>query len=361
MNTVLRSFTMHQVDRSAVVDKIAGEHFSFKVTPHMVSALEQGMVAGVPGAFEAFCRAFVPSRLESSRIDDPNSGVDCIGEEWPEASPVSAITNFYRSRVLFRITTICPAYCRYCFRRRMVGDGIGAWDEHKIEEGLRYIRGNTEIKEVILSGGDPFTISDARLSTVLVALREIPHVRRIRIDTKALTMLPQRLTDSTVSLLRQSQPLYIIGHFTHPHELSIETRKACSMLIDAGVPVRSHTPLLKGINDDEATLASLMEQLVDLRIQPYYLIHFIPTRWSEHHRVPITRGLQLVQYLQRQCGGIATPTYIVYLPDAGGKVPVSPQYIRERTADGYLFENLEGRLILYPEPSGGPHDGQRNE
>lgn len=352
LNSVLAGFTDRRAPLSPLIDKISHELFSFKVTPHMVLALKRAVEEGLPGAWPAFSSAFTPSEAESVRSDFEWEGIDCIGEELPGSNPVPSITNFYKNRVLFRVTNLCPAYCRYCFRRRMVGEGLGAWNARSIEEGISYIAANPEIREVILSGGDPLSLSDEKLFFIISSLKRIPHVRRLRIDSKALTMVPQRITDRFVDILREHQPFYFIGHFTHPYELTEETRAACARLADAGIPIGSHTPLLKGISDDEQALVSLMEGLVDCRVQPYYLIHFIPTKWTQHFRVPLSRGSQLIGHLFKTCGGLATPTLIVYLPDGGGKVPVAPDYIIERHQDGYLFKSLDGRLVLYPEPAG---------
>lgn len=351
LNSILASFTDQRANCSSLVEKISRDGFSFKVTPHMVLSLKRAMERGVADAWSAFSASFLPVESESSRLDFDREGMDCIGEELSAFNPVPSITNFYQTRVLFRITNMCPAYCRYCFRRRMVGDGLGAWNENSINEGISYIAGNSEIREVILSGGDPLVLSDEKLSFVIESLKRIPHVRRLRIDSKALTMMPQRITDEFVSILRKHQPFYFIGHFSHPYELSEETKAACARLSAAGIPLGSHTPLLKGISDNEQTLASLMEGLVDCRVQPYYLIHFIPTKWTEHFRVPLSRGVDLVRHLFRNCGGLATPTLIVYLPNGGGKVPVGPNCILEQTDQGYVFESLDGRTILYPETS----------
>ena len=350
LNAILASFTDHRAEESSLIQSISRDVFSFKITPHMVLSLKDALINLVPTAWEAFAASFLPTESESSRIDFEKDAIDCIGEELSPFNPVPAITNFYGSRVLFRVTNMCPAYCRYCFRRRMVGDGLGAWSEKSIHEGIAYIESNKEIREVILSGGDPLILSDQKLSFVLESLKQIQHVRRLRIDSKALTMLPQRITTNFVNILLNHQPIYFIGHFTHPYELTEETKVACAKLADAGIPLGSHTPLLKGISDDEQILGSLMESLVDWRIQPYYLIHFIPTKWTEHFRVPLKRGIELIRYLFRNCGGLATPTLIVYLPEGGGKVPVGPNCILEKSSEGYLFKSLDGRTILYPEP-----------
>jgi lysine 2,3-aminomutase len=350
LNSILASFTAHRIENSPLIQNISNDGFSFKVTPHMIVALNDAMRKSVTGSWQAFAASFIPSESESARINFERDEIDCIGEELSTFNPVPAITNFYKNRVLFRVTNMCPAYCRYCFRRRMVGDQLGAWNQNSIEEGIAYVESNSAIREVIISGGDPLVLSDQKLSFIFESLRRIPHLQRLRIDSKALTMIPQRITDQFVELLRQHQPLYFIGHFSHISELSKDTRKAIAKLANAGVPLASHTPLLRGISDDEHALAALMEALVDCRVQPYYLIHFIPTKWTEHFRVPLSRAVDLVRYLFKNCGGLATPTLIVYLPDGGGKVPINPDCIVEQTADGYLFETLGGRRIFYPEP-----------
>lgn len=353
LNHSLASFTDRRIGSSPTIEQISRARFSLKITPYMLVALKRALEASIPGAWEAFRWSFVPSDLESERLSVEGDGRDGIGEELPLANPVPAVTNFYRNRVLFRVTTMCPAHCRYCFRRRMVGDGPGAWDEQAVRDGIAYINSDEAIHEVVISGGDPLVLSDERLSSIVRALKAIPHVKRLRIDTKALAMMPQRVTDGLVGMLHKEQPFYVITHFSHIYELTDETRWACSRLADAGVPLRAHIPLLKGVNDEAESLASLVEALVDARVQPYYLIQFIPTKWTEHFRVPIARGLELMNYLHKHCGGLSTPTYIVYLPGAGGKVPISPQYILARSAEGYLFTSLDGRQILYPEPCHG--------
>jgi lysine 2,3-aminomutase len=231
----------------------------------------------------------------------------------------------------------------------MVGDGEGVWSQASIDEGLAYIQDNAQIREVILSGGDPLILSERRLGYILSGVKRAPHVRRVRFDTKIFTMVPQRITDDLVNLLREYMPCFLIGHFTHPYELSVEAETACARLIDRGIPVFAHTPLLQGVNDDEITLVTLFEKLVDLRIKPYYLIHFIPTKWTEHFRVSIDRGLHLIKHIQAHCDGLAVPMYIAYLPQAGGKVPITPQYMVASSSDGIFFQSFDGRTILYPE------------
>lgn len=349
LNAALASFTTHRARSSELLNQISADLFPVKITPHMLFALHRGLEGGLTNAWNAFCAAFLPSELEAARLDVQDNNVDGIGEELPEASPAKSITNFYENRVLFRVTKMCPAHCRYCFRRRMVTDAAEAWDENAIRAGLDYIAKTPTVHEVILSGGDPLILGDSRLAFLCESLRRLPHIRRIRIDTKALTMLPQRITEDLVQIFRKHQPVYIVGHFTHLFELESGTREACARLVNAGIPVLAHTPLLHRVNDDEDQLVALMETLVDCRVRPYYLIHFIPTKWTEHFRVSIQRGLELLETIHRHCGGLAWPTYIVYLPGAAGKIPVSPQYLVKRIDGGYVFRSLRGGEVIYEE------------
>ena len=213
LNEILSTFTVHRC--SAVPRPKETGYFSLKITPHMVLALKNALEESVSGAWKAFSSGFVPNENEFANLSFEREGIDCIGEELSVFNPVPSITNFYRSRVLFRVTNMCPAYCRYCFRRRMVGDGLGAWNESSINEGINYIANNNEIREVILSGGDPLVLSDDKLGFILESLSKIPHIRRLRIDSKALTMIPQRITEEFVQLLSKHQPIYFIAHFAH--------------------------------------------------------------------------------------------------------------------------------------------------
>lgn len=328
------------------------DSFEMKLTPYLVAIIHQALKKRDLKTTNVFINTFVPSAAEIEHIND---GIDGIGEESSNAKPAPLITNFYKNRVLFFITNMCPAYCRYCFRRRKVGrhphENIREdLRPEQIQQSIQYIRNNKEIKEVIVSGGDPFILSDERLLSILSELREIEHIRVLRIDTKALTTLPQRFTPEIIKELKKLKPLYIVGNFLHSVELTPEVINATSLLIDEGIPVVSHTALLKGINDDADVISELMWNLYVNRIIPYYLIQFIPTKWTEHFRVPIEKGLEIMRSLHGNLSGIANPTYIIYLPDGAGKVPLLPDYLIEHTSEGYDFENYEGRKVLYKEP-----------
>lgn len=331
---------------ASVMDK-----FGMKLTPYVVTIIYRAFKTDNLDAANALLRAFVPTTKEAEHI---NNGVDGIGEETPLAKPVPLVTNFYKNRILLFITNRCPTYCRFCFRRRKVGDHLKeglqrVTNQKAIQEAIKYIRENQEIKEVIISGGDPLTLNDDKLSSLLQQLKEIKHIKVLRIDTKAVTTLPQRITPELVERLKKYKPIYIVGNFLHPAEVTPEVIKATSLLIDAGIPVVSHTAFLKGINDDPEIISELMWKLFVNRIIPYYLIQFIPTRWTEHFRVPVQKGLDIIENLHGRLPGIANPAYIVYLPDGAGKVPLLPNYLLERTTEGYYFKNFEGKKVLYKE------------
>jgi lysine 2,3-aminomutase len=351
LNRELATFTSHQVSDNADTAYVSNELFDFRVTPHVLAALKQGLQTNIAGAWNAFHGSFVPTEYELERGPKGNSGeADSIGEDLRQSHPAPSVTRFYRNRALLRISHMCPAYCRYCFRRRLVGDEHGAWNKADVQASMRYISTDTSISEVIISGGEPLILGDEKIGYVLDRLSEIDHIRRIRIDSKALTILPQRVTNGLVQVLRRPKLNGIVGHFTHLYELTKDVTKATSKLTEVGIPVYAHVPLLKSVNDDEVALASLMETLVDWKIRPYYLIHYIPTAWTEHFRVSIARGLELMDYLQRNCTGLAIPTFIVYLPSGEGKIQLSPSHLVRRSDEGYIFRSHNGTDVLYREP-----------
>ncbi|KAA0222301.1 KamA family radical SAM protein [candidate division KSB1 bacterium] len=333
-----------------VLERI-NDSFEMKITPHTVLNIKNTLLNRDQIGFDALMNSFLPNVMEASRFHDDTDG---IGEETFDSKPTSLVTNFYRNRVLFFVSNICASYCRFCFRRRKVGDRVDqsierGTDNLFMEKALEYIRDNSEIREVIISGGDPLILSDSRIFDLLKKLRSINHIKTLRIDTKVPSSLPQRITKELIEILRQFQPIYIVGHFLHPVELTEEVIDACKRLVEAGIIVSAHTPLLRKINDNEKILEELMWKLFENRILPYYLIQFIPTKWTEHFRVPIARALEIMKWLHEHLPGLAIPTYIVYLPGGAGKVPVTPNYLVTQTDDGCFFQNLEGKLSFYRE------------
>lgn len=286
------------------------------------------------------------------RIDEwvkmPCESDDPLGED--HQSPVPGLVHRYPDRVLFLLSDFCSTYCRYCTRSRVVGHGGIHAGRTRWEQAIEYIGRTPSIRDVLLSGGDPLTLSDDRLEWVLSRLRRIPHVEIIRIGTKVTTVLPQRITPKLVKMLRRYHPLWMSLHFTHPDECTPEAYRACAMLADAGIPLGSQTVLLKGINDSVDMMKSLMHHLMKMRVRPYYLYQCDPITGSGHFRTSIDKGLEIIRGLRGFTTGYAVPTYVVDAPGGGGKIPLMPDYVREHTAEDLILTNYENRTFSYPDP-----------
>lgn len=264
-------------------------------------------------------------------------------------SPVSNLVHRYPDRALFLATGFCSAYCRYCTRSHMVAKdkchvGIKAW-----QPALDYIKAHPEIRDVIISGGDPLTMPDSHIEYLLSSIRNIPHVEMIRIGTKVPVVLPQRITRSLVSILKKYHPLYMSIHFTHPDELTPEVGQACKRLANSGIPLGSQTVLLKGVNDDVRTMKSLMQGLLKIRVRPYYLYQCDPIPGSAHFRTPVSKGLDIIRGLRGHTSGYATPTYVIDAPGGGGKIPLLPDYFQGKDNGDILLKNYQDKLFKYPD------------
>jgi lysine 2,3-aminomutase len=268
-------------------------------------------------------------------------------------SPVPGIVHRYPDRVLFLVAEACSAYCRYCTRSRRVGRRENSGDiDIRWKEGIAYIASHSEIRDVLLSGGDPLTLKDEQLEWLLSNLRQIPHLDMIRIGTKVPAVLPMRITPALVKMFRRYHPLWISIHMTHPDELTPETAKACERLADAGIPLGSQTVLLAGINDDLGTMKNLFHGLLKIRVKPYYLYQCDPIPGSSHFRTPVARGIEIIKGLRGFTSGYAVPTYVIDAPGGGGKVPLLPEYVVGREDGDLLLRNYEGRLFRYPDHGG---------
>jgi lysine 2,3-aminomutase len=236
----------------------------------------------------------------------------------------------------------------------MVGSPGGEYrfSTEQWEKALAYIQATPTIRDVLLSGGDPLTVSDEKLAWLLDRLRRIPHVEFLRIGTKVPAVLPQRITPALVRMLKRFHPLWMSVHFTHPEELTLEVRQACDRLADAGIPLGSQTVLLAGVNDDVETMRRLMHGLLTMRVKPYYLYQCDPIAGSGHFRTPVGKGVEIIRGLRGFTSGYAVPTYVIDAPGGGGKVPLQPDYIVGRQADDLLLKNYEGHIYRYPDPGG---------
>jgi len=282
----------------------------------------------------------------------PDDLRDPIGDD--SHSPVPGVVHRYPDRALFLPTATCAVHCRFCFRREFIGKPTRVLRGDQFAGALAYFREHAEIWEVILSGGDPLGFPDRFLTNILSQLREIPHLRVLRIHSRVPAILPQRLTPELADCLRQFAPIYLIVHVNHPREVTPEFRQHVGYLVDRGIPVLSQSVLLRGVNDRVDTLADLFRNLVESRVKPYYLHQLDRAPGTNHFRVPIREGLRLMRGLRGHVSGLCQPTYILDIPGGHGKVPLTSEYIHPRGDQQYDVVNHRGERYVYEEP------GQRN-
>lgn len=276
---------------------------------------------------------------------------DPCGED--SHSPVPGLVHRYPDRVLFLVTDRCAAYCRYCTRSRMVSNAAG-YDFHpEVDRQIEYLRKHTEVRDVLLSGGDPLLLSDGKLESLLGALRDIPHIEFLRIGTRIPIFLPQRITTALVDMLRRYHPLFVSVHTNHPAELTQEVREGLERIADAGIPLGNQSVLLKGVNDDVETMRILVHKLLKCRVRPYYLYQCDLISGSAHLRSSVRKGLEIIEGLRGHTTGYAVPQFVIDAPGGGGKVPVNPEYVLSRNHDRIVLRNFEGKIFEYPEASDG--------
>lgn len=301
-----------------------------------------------------------PIRRQALPLDDEavigkNDLHDPLNEDVD--SPVPYLTHRYPDRVLFIVTEMCAMYCRHCTRRRLVGSKEGGIPRSAIDTVLDYIRKTPEIRDVLISGGDPLSLGDSRLEYIMAGLRAIPHVEIIRFGTRVLVTNPFRVTDELCQMIRKYHPVWVNTHFNHPDELTKETIAACERLADAGVPLGNQAVLLRGVNDCPHIQKELVHQLVKARVRPYYLYQCDLSEGIEHFRTPVSKGIEIIEHLRGHTSGYAVPTFVVDAPGGGGKIPVGPTYLISQSPGKVVLRNYEGRIASYPEPAhGDTHD-----
>jgi lysine 2,3-aminomutase len=264
--------------------------------------------------------------------------------------PVPGITHRYPDRVLFYTTHNCPVYCRHCTRKRKVADPSSAAAKKQVEDGLDYIALHHEVRDVVISGGDPLSLSDERLDYILGRLRAIPHVEIFRLGTRNLVTLPQRVTGDFVAMLRKHQPVYVNTHFNHPKECTAEAFEAARRLADAGCVIGNQMVLLKGVNDEPRTVLELNHKLLMMRIRPYYIYQCDLAKGISHFRTPIETGRKIMRALRGHTSGLAVPQFVVDAPQGGGKIPVNPDYVVRHQGKMWVFRNYAGKEYTYYEP-----------
>jgi lysine 2,3-aminomutase len=325
-------------ERAALAED--GRKLPVSITPYYLS-----LVARDDGA-RPLRRTVIPTPQEFIRT--PGEADDPLGEE--ADSPVPGLVHRYPDRVLLLVTGVCASYCRYCTRSRVVGHGQIIPQEARLRKAFDYIRSTPAVRDVLISGGDPLTLSDRRLDWILTSLRRIPHVEFLRIGTKTPAALPQRITRQLCRMLRRHHPLWMSLHFIHPDECTPESYLACTRLADAGIPLGSQTVLLKGVNDDVQTMKRLFHNLLMMRVRPYYLYQCDPIGGSSHYRTPVAKGLEILEGLRGFTTGYAVPHYMIDAPGGGGKIPLQPNYLLGREGDDLLLKNYQGKIFRYPDP-----------
>lgn len=319
------------LDRS-VAEKL-DEFFQARINPYYLSLIRY------PG--DPIWKQCVPDADELSDIDGND---DPLNEDG--MSPVPNITHRYPDRCLFLVTSQCGMYCRFCTRKRKVGDS-GKISMKELESAFNYIEEHTEIRDVILSGGDPLMLTDTMLEKIIKRLREIEHVEIIRLGTKMPCVLPQRITDNLVKMLKKYHPIYVNTHFNHPWEITEESSKACQKLVDNGCVVNNQSVLMKGVNDDAEVLKKLFLKLLKMRVRPYYLFMADETKGTNHFRTSVETGIEIMDKLRGYVSGLAIPYFVIDAPGGGGKIPLLPKYVLHHDEDKVVMRNYQNDIFIY--------------
>jgi lysine 2,3-aminomutase len=317
------------------------EKFPISITPYYLSLIDQDDYQFDPVFKQSFPD---PAELITEQFDME----DPLSED--RDSPVPLITHRYPDRVLFLVSNVCSMYCRHCTRKRKVGDVDFIPNKEEILKGIEYIKQNPQVRDVLLSGGDPFMLSDTYLDWILTELRKVEHVEVIRIGTRTPVVLPYRITPDLVKVLKKHQPVWINTHFNHPREITTSSRAALKMLADAGLPLGNQSVLLAGINDCPRIMKHLVHKLVQNRVRPYYLYQCDLSEGLTHLRTPVGKGIEIIESLIGHTSGFAVPTYVIDAPGGGGKIPIMPNYIISWSTNKVILRNFQGVITSYKEP-----------
>ncbi len=318
----------------------AGHLFRVDITPYFISLIDPN------DPDDPIRKQVIPTDAELT----PFAGMmeDSLAED--EHSPVPGLVHRYPDRVLMLVTTQCASYCRYCTRARIVGDSKATFSRQDLEQQIDYIRRTPQVRDVLLSGGDPLVIAPKVLEEILTRLREIPHVEILRIGTRVPVFLPMRITDELTEMLQRFHPLWMNIHVNHPREITRELAEACDHLSRAGIPLGNQSVLLAGINDNVHVQRQLVQDLVRIRVRPYYLYQCDLVQGAGHFRTPIAKGIEIMEGLRGHTSGFAVPTYVVDAPGGGGKIPLMPNYLLSMSDHRVVLRNFEGYITTYEEP-----------
>lgn len=312
-----------------------GKKYRWAISPYYLSLVDNDI-------FNPVRLQAIPTGLELSEEGE----IDPMGEEF--TNPAGTITRRYPDRLILYVTNECAMYCRHCQRRRKIGCNDSHTQKSKLIESIDYIRNNPEIRDVLITGGDALTLLDEDLEWIIKEIRAIPHVEIIRLGSRTLVTVPQRITDNLVNILKKYHPIYINTHFNHPLEITEESKAACEKLANAGIPLGNQAVLLNGINNDKYVMRLMNQELLKCRVKPYYIFHAKHVKGTTHFNTSIDDGIEIMEYLRGYTSGLAIPTYIVNAPGGKGKTPILPQYLISRGKDYVKLRTWEGEVINYP-------------
>lgn len=310
------------------------------ITPYYLSLIDPA------DSHDPVRKQAVPTAAEVHR--SPWDLLDPLSED--EDSPVPGLTHRYPDRVLFLITDQCSMYCRHCTRRRFAGQTDAPVNKDQIDGCIDYIARTPQVRDVLLSGGDALLMSDERLEDIISRLRAIPHVEIIRIGSRVPVVMPQRITEDLVNMLKKYHPIWLNTHFNHPKEITAESKAACELMANAGIPLGNQSVLLKGVNDCVHVMKDLVQQLVRIRVRPYYIYQCDLSFGLEHFRTSVSKGIEIIEGLRGHTSGYAVPTFVVDAPGGGGKTPVMPNYVISQSPNRVVLRNYEGVITTYTEP-----------
>jgi len=310
-----------------------GLHYRYAISPYYLSLIDPG---------NEMCPIKIQSIPSVEELSEKGE-LDPMGEE--DSTPIDFVTRRYPDRIIIKVTNMCGMYCRFCQRRRLIGECDKHAPKDKIKNAIEYVRENSEIRDVLITGGDPFFLSDPQIEWILKELRSIPHVEIIRFGTRTPVTLPQRITKNLVNVLKKYHPVYVNVHFNNPREITKDSKKACEMLADAGIPLGNQMVLLKGVNDDPYVVRKLNQSLLQIRVKPYYIFHPKTVKGTSHFWVNLQKGLEIMESLRGRTSGMAIPTYIVNGPGGLGKTPILPNYLLFIGDGRALLRNWQGQLF----------------
>lgn len=338
VETLSRIINLTEEERESI-GKVLNK-FRMGITPYYASLMD------LEDPQDPIRKQAVPTIMETHKSSADL--LDPLAEN--EDSPVPGLTHRYPDRVLFLITDQCAMYCRHCTRRRFAGQRDSEAPKDRIDRGIEYIKNTPQVRDVLLSGGDAFLVSDSKLEYIISRLREIPHVEIIRIGTRTPVVMPMRITDNLVNMLKKYHPIWLNTHFNHPREVTPEAAEACRKLADAGIPLGNQSVLLRGINDCPNIMKELVHKLVKIRVRPYYIYQCDLSTGIEHFRTKVSKGIEIIEALRGHTSGYAVPTFVVDAPGGGGKIPVMPQYVISQSPTKIVLRNYEGVITTYTEP-----------